>query len=297
MRVFITGAAGWVGSAVTAELIAHGHQVVGLARSDANAEALAAAGAAVHRGSLEDLDSLRAGAAASDGVIHCGFIHDFSKFQENCAIDRRAIVALGDGLAGSGKPLIVTSGLAFLVSGRPATEADRHPPNSPSPRVSEPTGLAQMERGVRAMVVRLPPSVHGDHDHGFVPRLIALAREKGEAAYIGDGLAPWSGVHRLDAAPVYRLALEKGEAGGHYHAVAEPSIPFKDIATAIGRGLGLPVASKSGPQAAEYFGWFGMFAGMWAAATAAQTEAELGWRPTRPGLIADLDSSRTYFAT
>src|SRR5579863_1711463 len=293
MRVFLTGATGFIGSAIVRELIDAGHQVLGLARSDAAAQSLVAAGAAVHRGSLEDLESLRSGAAAADGVIHTAFIHDFSNYGPAAEADRRAIETLGSALAGSDRPFIVTSGTLLVQrQGSLATEEDAHNPNFP--RKSEEAALALAAQGVRASVLRLPPSVHGNGDHGFVPRLISIAQEKGVSAYIGDGLNRWPAVHRLDAARLYRLVLEKGTAGASYHGVADEGITTREIAEAIGRGLNLPVVSKSREEAAAHFGWIAMFFAMDGPASSTQTQERLGWRPIQPGLIADLNAEH-YF--
>jgi len=287
MRIFVTGATGFVGSSVVQELLKAGHEVLGLARSEAGAKALAATGAAVHRGDIENLESLRIGAAASDGVIHTAFNHDFSKFAANCEADRLAIEALGAVLAGSDRPLLVTSG-----TGRSPTEDDVPPPPSPAyPRASEITALSLIPRGVRAAVVRLP-QVHDQDKQGLITYLIALAREKGVSAYVGDGLNAFAAVHRSDAARLYRLAFEKGTVGARYHAVAEEGIPLRDIAEVIGRRLKIPVVSKSPEEVAGHFGWLGWFIGADFRSTSTQTQKWLDWHPTGPGLMQDLNHAR-----
>ena len=291
MRIFVTGATGFIGSAVVQELINAGHAVIGFTRSDEGAKSLIAAGAEVHRGDLEDLESLRSGAAMSDAVIHTAFIHDFSKFKENCEIDKRAIEALGSALEGSDRPLIVTSATGMVAPGRLATEEDR--PAATIPRIaSEQATDALAAQGVRGSVVRLP-QVHDTLKQGLVTYLIAVAREKGVSAYVGDGLNRWPAVLVLDAARLYRLALEKGSAGARYHAIAEEGVPLREIAEAIGRGLKVPVVSKSPEQAAEHFGWLGLFAGIDCPASSALTQERLGWHPTAlPGMISDLNNMR-----
>jgi nucleoside-diphosphate-sugar epimerase len=290
MRVFVTGATGFIGSRIVPELINAGHQVLGLARSDAGAQSLLAAGALVQRGDLEDLESLRSGAATSDAVIHAAFQHDWSRFAESCEMDKCAIEAIGAVLQGSSRPFIVSSGVG-VAQGRAATENDP-PLSSPSlPRVSEVTAVALMERGVYASVMRLP-QVHDTVKQGLVTPLIAVARARGVSAYVGDGQNCWPAAHVTDVAPLYRLALEKGSAGSRYHAVAEEGVPLKDIATAIGRGLNVPVISISQEQAQEHFGFLGFFAGRNALVSSAQTRERLGWNPTGPDLLTDLRNMR-----
>jgi nucleoside-diphosphate-sugar epimerase len=287
MRVFVTGATGFIGRATVPELIKAGHKVTGLSRSEANAGTLAAMGADVHPGSLEDLDSLKRGASAADGVIHLGFIHDFSKFVENGQIDKRAIEAMGSALEGTDKPFIVTSGVALLTPGRLSTEED--PAHSDGvPRVSEAAAFAFTGRGVRAMAMRLPQVHGGEGKCGLLEFALNIAREKGVSAYIGDGGNRWAAAHRLDVARLYRHALEKGVAGAAYHAVADEGVPMRDIAEVLGRQLNVPVASITPEEAPAHFGWLAMFAMIDAPASSALTQQRLGWKPTEIGLLADI---------
>jgi nucleoside-diphosphate-sugar epimerase len=298
MRVFVTGATGFIGSAVVRELIGAGHRVLGLARSDAAAASLTAVGAEVHRGALDDFGSLRAAAAAADGVIHTAYRHDFSDFMAAAQTDRQAIETLGEALAGSGRPLVVTSGTAGLAPGRLATEDSAPDPGSFAALrfASEEAAVSFAERGVRVSVVRLPPTVHGKGDHGFVPRLIGIARSKGVSAYPGDGANRWAAVHRLDAAQLFRLALETASAGTRLHGVGEEAVPAREIAGVIGRHLGLPVTAVPAERASDHFGFLGPIFSLDAPASSALTRKELDWRPVRPGLIADLDEGHYFTA-
>jgi len=298
MRIFVTGATGFIGSAIVPELINAGHQVLGLTRSDAGVKSLTAAGAQVHRGDLNDHESLRTGAAMSDGVIHTAFIHDFSKFQEVCEVDRRAIEVLGAALAGSDRPLLITSGtgIANSAPGRSATEEDAPDSAHPIPRVaSELAADSLAAKGLRVGVMRLP-QVHNTVKQGLVSYAIELARQKGVSAYVGDGRNRWPAVHVLDAARLYRLALENLEKGARYHAVAEEGVPMRDIAEVVGRGLKVPVTSVSPEEAPAHFGWLAAFAGRDLPASGALTQKRLAWRPAGPTLLADLEQMRYHEA-
>ena len=298
MRVFVTGATGFIGSAIVPELIGSGHEVVGLARSDRSAAALAAAGAEVHRGDLDDPESLRTGAAGADGVIHCAFIHDFTQLESSGRTDLRAVETFGAALEGTGRPLVVTSGTGLLAPGRVATEDDAADPASHAGhRVpSEVATLALAARGVRSSLVRLPPSVHGEGDHGFVHMLAGIARAKGVSAYPGDGANRWAATHRLDAAHLFRLALEFAPAASRLHAMAEEAVPVRDIAEAIGRYLDLPVTSVPHEQVDEHFGWLGRFLTMDVWCSTALTRQRFGWQPVQPGLIPDIEKGYYFTA-
>ena len=296
MKIFVTGATGFIGSAIVRELIDAGHQVLGLARSDAGAQSLVDAGAQVHRGDLENLESLRSGAGNSDAVIHTAFNHDFSKFVANCEADRQVIEALGDALAGTGRLLMVTSGTGMANSGPGilATEHDLPASSKVVPRAASEEATASVAaRGVRAAIVRLP-QVHDTVKQGLITYAIHVAREKGVSAYVGDGLNRWPAAHRLDTARLYRLALEKADAGDKFHAVAEEGVPVRDIAEAIGRGLNVPVVSLTPEESSKHFGWFAAFVGRDVPASSVHTREKLGWNPTGPGLISDLEDMR-YF--
>jgi len=290
MRIFVTGASGFVGSAVVRELISAGFEVVGLARTEAAAKAVADARAQVFRGDLERPDSLRRAAAEADAVLHVGFVHDFSNFKACCELDREVIATLGSALTGSKRPLIITSAIGVLPTGATVTEETMPLSPSPNPRAAtEEAARALLDRGVNVSVVRLPPSTHGQGDHGFVPMLIDIARKRGAAAYVDDGQNRWSAVHRDDAAKVYRLAIERNSPGAYYHAIAEDGVPFRRIAEVIGRRLQLPIISKTREDAAVHFGFLAHFAASSITASSALTQAQLDWKPSLPSLLADLD--------
>lgn len=296
MRIFVTGATGYIGSALIQELIGAGHQVVGLARSKESAQKLAAAGIDTHMGALDDYDSLSRGAAASDGVIHLAYNHDFSAYATAGETDRQAVEALGTALIGSNRPFVITSGITVLTPGRIAYEGDALDRKAASaPRIPSEEVMERLAtQGVRASVVRLSPSVHGEGDYGFVPTLIGIAREKGVSAYVGDGMNRWPAIHRLDAAHLFRLALEKGTAGAKFHGVADEGVPVRDIAEVIGRHLDLPVVSKPVEEATAHFGWISTFLNADCPASSALTQQWLGWNPKQPSLLADLEQGH-YF--
>jgi nucleoside-diphosphate-sugar epimerase len=298
MRVFVTGASGWIGSAAVGELLAAGHEVVGLARSDTSAASLVASGAQVRRGDLDDLDSIRKGAANAEAVLHLANKHDFDHPAVSNQAERAAVRAIGDVLTGSGRPFLLASGVAGPAQGRVATEDDRSPFHGPdSPRGgSENLALEYVDRGVHTVSVRFAPTVHGAGDHGFIAALVAIARQKGAAGYVGDGTNHWPAIHRSDAAQITRLGLEKAPAGTLLHAVGEEGVPTREIAEAIGRGLHLPVTSIAPQDAEQHFGWIGRFFAMDIPASSARTQELLGWTPSGPTLIQDLDAGSYFHA-
>lgn len=294
MRIFLTGASGFIGSAVVPELISAGHRVLGLARSEASARAVEEAGAEVIRGDLNDSRSLQVGAAETDGVIHLGFIHDFDNFEASVRTDRQAIETMCAVLQGSGRPFVFASGIAGLSPGRVATEETPFDPNLHPRAANAQLALAFAERGVRVSAVRLAPTVHGAGDHGFVKRLIEIARDKRRSGTVGDGQNRWTGVHRLDAARLFRLAVEKAPAGAVLHGVADEGVPTRTIAEIIGRKLGVPVASIPPDAVSAHFGWIGRFFAMDQPASSTLTRQRLSWTPTHPGLVEDLEAGH-YF--
>ena len=287
--MFVTGATGYIGSAIVQDLLASGHTVLGLARSDASADALRRIGVGVHRGSVTDAESLAAGARAADGVVHTAFIHDFSAYVENTQIDERAVRAMAQAMEGTGKPFVATSGTTVLTPGRLGTEDQAPDPDSPgSPRARSEAALPFSQRGVRTSVVRLPPTVHGPGDTAFIPAVIGVARQSGVSAYVGDGENRWPAVHRLDAARLFRLALESAEPGARLHGVAEEGIRLRDVAQAIGDGLGIPVRSIPAEEAGDHFGFLGGFLSVDNPTSSATTRKTLGWTPTEPSLLDDV---------
>lgn len=295
MRVFVTGASGWVGSALVPDLIAAGHKVVGLARSEASAETVSSAGAEVHRGSLEDLDSLRRGASEADAVVHLAFIHDFQQYGAANQTDRDAIATIGTALEGTDRPFVIAAGMLTTATGRAATEEDPPSPDFPRSAATVMT-LELADKGVRAAVVRLPPTTHGRGDHGFISWLVRIAREKGVSGFVGDGSNVWAAVHRSDAARLFRLVLEQAPAGSVWHAVGDEGVPTRTIAEVIGRHLGVPAVSITPEDAPEHFGWIGGVWGHNVPASSQLTQARIGWRPTGPALLADLEDG-SYFET
>jgi nucleoside-diphosphate-sugar epimerase len=293
MRVFVTGSAGWIGQVTIKELLQHGHQVIGLVRSDASADIVAKAGAEPLRGDLEDLESLKKGALAADGVIHLAFIHDFSNFTHATEVDRAAIEAIGEALAGTGKPLVIAGGTLSVQKGILATEdtePDRNVPMSDRWKSEDLVQSLSKEKNIRGIVVRLPPTVHGAGDHGFAKMFIGFAQKAKSANYVGDGSARWPAVHRMDAAVLFRLALEKGRPGAVYHAVAEEGVPLKDTMTLIGNRLQLPVEGKSVEELLPTLGFFAYALSMDNPTSSEQTRKELGWQPKEIGLLQDMDS-------
>lgn len=289
MKVFVTGATGFVGSAIVNELLKAGHEVVGLARSETSAQALLDLGAQAYRGNIKDPESLKLGATACDAVIHTAFTHDFSTFKQNCEDDRGIIAALADALSGTLKPLVITSGIAVIQPANLVDEDDLPQSSDIMPRsATEESAEVAREKGVNAYIVRLPPTVHGEGDHGFVPMIIGMAKGKGESVYVGEGDNQWPAVHRLDAALMYRLIVEQQPKQKVFHAVAEQGIAFREIATAIGRGLDIPVVGKEKTEAEAHFGWFLHFASLHRPASSEKSRQILGWHPSHASLLDDL---------